>query len=90
MQWTLGARYSVRYRLKTAADTTPDSAAPLTHCLPHQPSLTDAIGYLRGLDSERVTLETRKHGTVTIERASIVAAKQVPEPPQRRATRRPA
>ncbi|AJT41569.1 hypothetical protein [Psychromicrobium lacuslunae] len=45
--------------------------------------LTDAVGNLLSRDRERISVET-KRGVVTIGRADIVAAKEVPAPPRRR------
>ena len=45
---------------------------------------TDALGYLRSVDSESCVIQTRRHGMVTVRFADVVAAKQVPEPPARR------
>ncbi|MEO6201317.1 MAG: ferrous iron transport protein A [Cryobacterium sp.] len=44
---------------------------------------TDAIGYLRFVDSASCVVETR-HGPVTIALAEIALAKAVPPPPVRR------
>jgi ribosomal protein S18 acetylase RimI-like enzyme len=66
----LGSRVVVRWRLET-----PDAATGAT--------LTDAVGTLVGLDPERVVVDTSR-GPVTIERARVVAAKQVPPKPHRR------
>ena len=46
---------------------------------------TDALGYLRSRDSTGCVIQTRR-GMVTVPLADVVAAKQVPEPPTRRAT----
>lgn len=50
---------------------------------------TDAVGYLRSVDKTACVVETR-HGPVTIPLVEIVAAKEVPPPPARRAPRRSA
>lgn len=46
-------------------------------------SATDALGVLLDRDEHSCTVETRR-GPVTIELDMIVAAKQVPPPPERR------
>ncbi|GAB3252022.1 putative acetyltransferase [Arthrobacter pigmenti] len=48
--------------------------------------LTDALGYLRGIDDARCTVETRT-SDVVIELADVQAAKEVPPPPPRRSAR---
>ena len=47
---------------------------------------TDAVGYLRSVDSATCVVETRR-GAVTILLADITLAKAVPPPPPRRARR---
>jgi hypothetical protein len=49
---------------------------------------TDALGVLRSLSQTQCVVET-KRGLVTIARADIVAAKEVPPPPEPRPPRRP-
>lgn len=66
----LGARVVVRRRLPA-----PDEFG-------HR--LTDAVGEIVDLQDDRITVRTRR-GDVTIERSTIVAAKQIPPPPPRRA-----
>jgi hypothetical protein len=41
---------------------------------------TDALGYLRSRDAERVVVET-KRGLDTVALATVIAAKEVPPPP---------
>ncbi|MBT1002893.1 hypothetical protein KIH31_09770 [Paenarthrobacter sp. DKR-5] len=45
--------------------------------------LTDALGYLLGLDDSSVQVQTRT-GTVRVALADVRAAKEVPPPPERR------
>lgn len=45
---------------------------------------TDAVGYLRSCDGTACEIDTRR-GPMTVILATVVAAKQVPEPPPRRA-----
>jgi N-acetylglutamate synthase len=66
----VGARVVVRSRLPA-----PDPRTGAT--------LTDAVGALVALDEHRMTVATRR-GEVTVERADVVAVKQVPPPPSRR------
>jgi hypothetical protein len=47
---------------------------------------TDALGMLLSADERTLTVDG-KHGVVTIDRTAIVAAKQVPPAPVRRAPR---
>jgi ribosomal protein S18 acetylase RimI-like enzyme len=47
------------------------------------PSMTDAVGVLVSVDERHLVVETRR-GPVTIERARVVAAKEVPPRPGRR------
>ena len=49
---------------------------------------TDALGYLRSRDDTACVVETR-HGLVTLALDDVVAAKEVPPPPARRAPRHP-
>lgn len=51
-------------------------------------SLTDALGEVVGLDGSAVVVRTRR-GDVTVPLASIVAVRQVPPAPPRRAPRQP-
>lgn len=44
---------------------------------------TDALGYLRSCDGTMCEIDTRR-GPVTVPLANVVAAKRVPEPPDRR------
>ena len=66
----LGSRVVVRWRLAA-----PDPATGAT--------LTDAVGTLLARDAETVRVETSR-GVVTIERARVTAAKEVPPKPSRR------
>lgn len=66
----LGSRVVVRWRLPA-----PDPATGAT--------LTDAVGTLVARDPETVRVETSR-GPVTIERARVTAAKEVPPKPSRR------
>ena len=66
----IGARIVVRYRL----DDDPDAGH------------TDALGYLRAVDSTSCVVET-KRGEVTIALADIALAKAVPPPPEPRRPR---
>ncbi|MGL4176323.1 MAG: GNAT family N-acetyltransferase [Dermatophilaceae bacterium] len=66
----LGARVVIRSRLPA-----PDPATGTT--------LTDAVGTLLAVDDARMTLATRR-GEVTVERADVVAVKEVPPAPSRR------
>lgn len=47
---------------------------------------TDALGYLRQLDDDTCTVETRR-GPVTVPLRAVSAAIRVPEPPPRRRPR---
>jgi N-acetylglutamate synthase len=66
----VGARVVVRWRL-----VTPDEATGAT--------LTDAVGTLTASDAHSLTVETSR-GPVVVERARLVAAKEVPPRPTRR------
>ncbi|MGL5864255.1 MAG: GNAT family N-acetyltransferase, cg3035/Rv0428c family, partial [Dermatophilaceae bacterium] len=66
----LGARVVIRSRLPA-----PDSATGAT--------LTDAVGTLIATDHDRMTLATRR-GEVTVNRADVVAIKEIPAAPSRR------
>jgi hypothetical protein len=46
-------------------------------------SATDALGYLRSRDADRVVIET-KRGLDTVAFATVIAAKEVPPPPPQR------
>ncbi|WP_298866918.1 hypothetical protein [uncultured Microbacterium sp.] len=52
----------------------------------HSGQATDALGMLLSADEHTLTVDG-KHGVVTIDRTAIVAAKQVPPAPVRRAPR---
>jgi len=47
---------------------------------------TDALGYLRSRDAEHVVVET-KRGRETVRLATVIAAKEVPPPPEPRSRR---
>lgn len=47
----------------------------------------DALGYLRAVDEQTCTVETRRHGDVVVPLAKVFRVKTVPEPPPRRAPR---
>ena len=66
----LGSRVVVRWRLAEA-----DAATGAT--------LTDSVGVLTGRDTEQVVVETSR-GPVTIDLATVTAAKEVPPKPARR------
>ncbi len=68
----LGSRVVVRARLRAAERHTPGG-----------PSMTDAVGVLTAVDATHLVVETAR-GSVRIERALVVAAKQVPPKPSRR------
>jgi GNAT superfamily N-acetyltransferase len=70
---TLGMRVVLRFRLE-ARDIDPGG-----------PTLTDALGEVISLDSSRIVVATRQ-GQVTVDRADVVAAKQAPPAPMRRAS----
>lgn len=53
-----------------------------------RPLLTDALGLLREITDDTLTIETDA-GPVTIDRQAVVAAKPVPPRPPKRAPRRP-
>lgn len=48
----------------------------------------DALGYLRAVDADTATVETRR-GVVTVPLSVVTRAKTVPPPPPRRAPRFP-
>ncbi|MDO5644558.1 MAG: acetyltransferase [Dermabacter sp.] len=66
----VGRRLTVRYALN-----------PHTHA-GHE-KVADALGYVRALDADTVTIETRR-GFARVPRAIIVIVKEVPPPPVRR------
>jgi N-acetylglutamate synthase len=66
----VGSRVVVRWRLQT-----PDPATGATQ--------TDTVGTLVALDDDTVTIASRT-GPVTVGRARVVAAKEVPPKPTRR------
>jgi len=66
----LGSRVVVRWRLEQA-----DAATGAT--------LTDAVGTLSSTDENTLTVQTSR-GTVVVDRARVVAAKEVPPKPARR------
>lgn len=41
---------------------------------------TDALGYLRDRDADRIVVQTRR-GLESVELATVIAAKEVPPPP---------
>lgn len=53
---------------------------------PHGEGLTDALGRIEAVDAESVTVMTRR-GADRVPRSSVIAAKQVPDPPGRAGTR---
>lgn len=50
--------------------------------------MTDALGTVRAVDEDTVTVMTRR-GEVRVVRGLVTAAKEVPPPPQRRPARNP-
>ncbi|CAM4019748.1 acetyltransferase [Helcobacillus massiliensis] len=66
----VGVRVTARYRLPT------DAAF----------RASDALGYIRAVDEETITVET-KRGFARIPRPIITAVKEVPPPPPRRRPR---
>lgn len=49
---------------------------------PHGESMTDALGTILGVDDAAVRVMTRR-GEVSVPRALVIAAKEVPPPPRR-------
>lgn len=49
----------------------------------------DALGYLRAIDADTATIETRRKGEVVVLLAKVTRVKTVPPPPPRRAPRFP-
>lgn len=54
---------------------------------PHGEGMTDALGTVLAADERTVTVMTRR-GEDRVERARVIAAKEVPPPPVRRRSRR--
>lgn len=71
---TVGTRVVLRCRLAPA------------EVEPGGPTLTDVVGDVLSVTAEEVVIDTRK-GPVTVDRASIVLAKRIPQPPPRRGRR---
>ncbi|HEY8472620.1 MAG TPA: hypothetical protein VIL37_08285 [Natronosporangium sp.] len=53
-----------------------------------RPLMTDVLGILTALTDQQLTVDTERSGPLTIDRASVVAAKRVPPPPPPRRPRR--
>lgn len=70
---TVGTRVTARYALPKD----------------HEKKASDALGYIRAVDEETITIET-KRGFARIPRGLITAAKEVPPPPVRRLRSPPA
>lgn len=67
---TVGTRVTARYALPKD----------------HEKKASDALGYIRDVDEDTITVET-KRGFARIPRGLIIAAKQVPPPPECRPRR---
>lgn len=72
----MGTRVVVRHRLSDSSQ--PSDPSQPSH--PSQPSATDVLGYLSAIDETHCVIASTK-GLVTIELASVIAAKEIPPPP---------
>ncbi|MGY5763782.1 putative acetyltransferase [Brachybacterium sp. DNPG3] len=70
-----GRRVVLRYRIDPEAS-------------PHGESMTDALGTVRAVDEDTVTVMTRR-GEARVVRGLVTAAKEVPPPPRRPPLRDP-